>query len=143
MKGRTSVLAVTAVLLLAGYAYAGNYTDNGNGTVTDNVTGLMWQQKDDNTTRIWQKALDYCNGLSLADYTDWRLPNVKELESITDDTTYKPAIDARAFPSTKASYYWSSTTVAGSTSSAWIENFSQGVVGKYGKTRSFYVRCVR
>lgn len=75
-----------------------NYTDNGDGTITDNATGLMWQQADDGTTRDWENALSYAENLSLAGHSDWRLPNAKELHSILDytrsrSTTSSPAID--------------------------------------------------
>src|SRR4030067_533587 len=52
--------------------------------VTDNLTGLMWVRSPDSVTRTWQQALDYANGLSLCGYTDWRLPNVNELESMVN-----------------------------------------------------------
>jgi len=75
-----------------------NFFDNGNGTITDNATGLMWQQSDDGTTRDWENALSYAENLTLAGYNDWRLPNVKELQSIVDytrspDITNSAAID--------------------------------------------------
>ena len=62
-----------------------SFTDNNDGTVTDNVTGLMWQKEDDDNVRDWEAALSYCESLSLAGFSDWRLPNIKELDSITDD----------------------------------------------------------
>jgi len=59
-------------------------TDNGDGTVTDNVTGLMWEKKTDDegaqdkdTVYTWKDALSYCENLYAGDYVDWRLPNVK------------------------------------------------------------------
>ncbi len=75
-----------------------NFVDNGDGTITDNATGLMWQQADDGNPRDWQNALSYCENLSLASHSDWRLPNAKELHSILDysrspQTTNSPAID--------------------------------------------------
>lgn len=75
-----------------------NYTDNSDGTITDNATGLMWQQADDATTRDWEGSLLYAENLSLAGHDDWRLPNAKELHSILDytrcpDVTNSPAID--------------------------------------------------
>ena len=150
----TPILAALAVLLLAGYVYAGNFTDNGNGTVSDSVTGLMWQkcsagQNNDSTcsgtsqTYQWQGAFAFCNGLSLAGHSDWRLPNVKELHSIVDDTVSKPAINTTPFPNTESSSYWSSTTYASNPSSAWLVGFDAGGVGYYGKTDVGYVRCVR
>ena len=87
-----------------------NFTDNGDGTVTDNTTGLMWQKQDDGVRRTWDQALEYCKGLSLGGHSDWRLPTVKELQSIVDYAKHNPAIDTMFFPDTKASVYWSSTT---------------------------------
>ena len=55
------------------------YIDNGDGTVTDNGTGLMWQQATAPGTYTWEQALVYCENLDLANHTDWRLPTVKEL----------------------------------------------------------------
>ncbi len=74
------------------------FVDNEDGTITDNATGLMWQQADDGTTRNWENALQYCENLTHAGYSDWRLPNAKELHSIIDytrcpDVTNSPAID--------------------------------------------------
>jgi hypothetical protein len=75
-----------------------NFVDNGNGTITDNATGLMWQQSDDGNSRNWEDALSYCENLSYGGHSDWRLPNAKELHSILDYsrsplTTNSPAID--------------------------------------------------
>jgi len=63
-----------------------NFVDNNDGTITDNATGLMWQQADDGIARDWQNALSYAETLTLSDYSDWRLPNAKELQSIVDYT---------------------------------------------------------
>ena len=112
----------------------GNFTDNANGTVTDNNTGLMWQKDDDNTAREWESAITYCEGLSLGGDNDWRLPNIKELLSIID-TTY--------FPNTNSSYYWSSTTDADYYTNAWLVYFGDGNDNDNGPTSSYYVRCVR
>ena len=61
-----------------------NYTDNGDGTVTDEVTGLTWQQTPANTGLSWQEAVDCCESLELGGYDDWRIPTLKELFSISD-----------------------------------------------------------
>ncbi|MHC4445213.1 MAG: Lcl C-terminal domain-containing protein [Planctomycetota bacterium] len=100
-----------------------NFIDNGNGTVTDTVTNLMWQQADSGTGMNWQGALNYAENLTLAGYDDWRLPNAKELQSIVDytrspDTSGSAAIDP-VFTVTAITneegitdypFYWSSTT---------------------------------
>lgn len=98
--------------------------DNGDGTITDLATGLMWQQGDDGVPRDWQAALAYAEGLGLAEYTDWRLPNAKELQSIVDytrcpDITDSPAIDPMFDTTTindpdgnpgQYPYFWTGTT---------------------------------
>jgi hypothetical protein len=68
-----------------------NFVDNGDGTVTDIATNLMWQQADSGVGYNWRQALTYAEALDLAGYDDWRLPNAKELQSIVD---YKRAPDA-------------------------------------------------
>ncbi|HZX48176.1 MAG TPA: DUF1566 domain-containing protein [Nitrospirota bacterium] len=129
-------------MVLPGVSAAGSLTDNGNGTVTDSGTHLMWQQGE-NSSMTWEAALSYCEGLTLAAQTDWRLPNIKELSSIVDDTRYNPSIDTTYFPGTISSGYWSSTTHAGYTSLAWLVGFSSGSTGNGFKTFSLYARCVR
>ena len=117
-------------------------TDNGNGTVTDKDTTLIWQQGE-GVSMVWESALAYCEDLSLAGNTDWRLPNVKELESITDDTKYNPAINTTYFPNTNSSSYWSSTTLAAYSSIALGVHFYYGIVHDYFKSSDYDVRCVR
>ena len=121
-----------------------SYTDNGNGTVTDNVTGLMWQQEDDNTTPIWDDAESYCNNLTLAGYTDWRLPSKMGLMSIVDYEDDDPTIDLTYFPGTDSSGYWSCYTSASNSSNAWAVDFRLGSVYYIDKSDvTNYVRCVR
>ncbi len=90
------------------------FVDNGDGTVTDEATGRMWKQADDGIRRDWKEALAYCEGLELAGYDDWVLPNSKELQSIVDyRRTGFPAIDETYFSITKDSEgldFWTSTT---------------------------------
>ncbi len=87
------------------------FVDNRDGTVTDNMSGLTWQQRDDGRTRNWEQALAYCEGLNLAGHRDWRLPNVKELQSIVDYRRHDPALDTRYLQqSDHNGWFWSSTT---------------------------------
>lgn len=101
-----------------------NFTDNLDGTISDSSTNLMWEQDDSKDSLNWESALSYCSNLSLGSYSDWRVPNAKELQSIVDytkspDTTASPAIDSNFFNSTSIineagesdfGFYWSSTT---------------------------------
>lgn len=137
---------ILAALLLSGItvnAWCGNYIDNGDSTVTDIATGLMWQQEDDNVPRNWENAIIFCEELNNANYQNWRLPNIKELQSIVDLTTTNPTIDPIAFPSTNTYLYWSSTTYVDNIGRAWQVGFDDGRVTNYDKSGLFYVRCVR
>jgi len=120
-----------------------SYMDNGDGTVTDNVSGLMWQQEDDDKERKWDEACAYCEDFTLAGYSDWRLPSKKNLISIVDYGTYNPSIDTAFFLGTDAWYYWSSIPDANYPLAAWVVNFNAGHVDGYNKNYTFYVRCVR
>ena len=127
-----------------------NYTDNGDGTTTDTRTGLMWL-KDGNypfngvtSTGTWEQALGYCENLVYAGYSDWRLPNIRELESIVNCGTVSPAINTTYFPNTISDRYWTSTTYVPSTVSTWVVGFDNGFVSyRYKQPNAGYVRCVR
>jgi hypothetical protein len=118
-------------------------TDNGDGTVTDTSSGLMWEQAGSSNEMRWEQALAYSEGLNCGGYTDWRLPTIKELRSLVDYSRYSPAIDTACFPKAAASRYWSSTTDPGSTSSAWCIHFNDGDDDSYDKSGNAYVRAVR
>jgi len=97
-----------------------DYIDNGDGTVTDNITGLMWEQKTDDggpqdkdNVYTWKDALAYCENLMLAGYFDWRMPTPKELERLVDLGKSSPAIDTAYFPNTSNELYWTGTTCSG------------------------------
>ena len=128
------------LLLAAVNAQAARLQDNGDGTVTDFDTGLIWQKSD--VSIHWTAAQTYCTGLSLAGKTGWRLPEVKELTSIVD-YRYFPAIDTDWFPGTNASQYWSASSYAADSTLAWRVNFYYGNVYAASKANSYYVRCVR
>ncbi|MEM8535406.1 MAG: DUF1566 domain-containing protein, partial [Chloroflexota bacterium] len=88
-----------------------DFADNGDGTITDNATGLMWLQADNGEGVDWQSALAYADGFSYAGYDDWRVPNVKELQSIVDYSGVYPAIDQTYFNITNEdAYFWTSTS---------------------------------
>jgi Protein of unknown function (DUF1566) len=90
-----------------------NFVDNGDGTVTDLATGLMWQQSDDGIAKNWKDSLAYAEDLTLAGYSDWRLPNARELQSILDYTRRNPAIDPIFSTSNGLGWFWTSTTLFG------------------------------
>ena len=129
----------------AQYVRPRSYTDLGNGIIHDNVSGLMWQKTTAPGTYTLQQALDYCAGLSLGGYSDWRLPDIKELSTLVDSNIPYPGptINTAYFPNTVASDYWSSTTDAGSTGNAWNVGLGYGYVYYSNKTSYSYVRAVR
>jgi hypothetical protein len=123
---------------------------NGDGTVTDIRTGLMWEKKTDdggsrdrNNTYTWPQALTYCEQLTLGGNADWRLPSAKELASIVALDRFVPAIDMEYFLNNGSHRYWSSSTYADDPGSAWFVLFSNGSVYKDPKSNSRYVRAVR
>jgi hypothetical protein len=90
--------------------------------VTDKLTGLMWAKNANlpNGTRTWQQALDFANSLRLCGYSDWRLPNRKELRSLIDYSKYNTALPAgHPFTNVQSGYYWSSSADAFDTDGAW------------------------
>jgi hypothetical protein len=129
------------------------FTDNNDGTVTDELTDLIWL-KNANCfgTRNWSSALTDCSGLAngscgLTDGSvagDWHLPNVRELQSLIDYARLTPALPAgHPFTGATSSYYWSSTTSVLNTSFAWDVTFGSGNVDGIDKSYNYYVWCVR
>ena len=122
------------------------YIDNGNGTVTDIETKLMWQQAtaDENYMTWYVARTSYCPDLSLAGYTGWRLPTLDELRALVDRSWgYNPTINHMYFPNTVSSFYWSSTTTKPNTPGALGVAFYYGDDSISNKTNSYYVRAVR
>ncbi len=87
-----------------------DFSDSGDGTVTDRVANLMWVQQTDGNKRDWEASIQYCEDLVFAHHDDWKLPGNKELSSTVDLRKQKPAIDTEFFPDTDyKAYYWSRT----------------------------------
>ena len=115
--------------------------DNGDGTVTDENTGLVWQRADDGIRRNWAAAGFYCENLTLAGKSDWRLPNVRELLSVVDHSKYDPA--APSALDTRSAGYWSSTVNAGDFDQSWFVYFESGTDGNWNdRSNHAYARCV-
>ncbi len=119
-----------------------SYTNNGDGTVTDLNTGLMWQMVPVSEGFDWQGANDYCESLELGGYDDWRLPSAKELYSISDfgagwpyiNTTFFKMVDGNSIG--KDEQYWTNnryvgTIAQGGSSSAFGVNHATGHIKAY------------
>ncbi|MDV7186294.1 DUF1566 domain-containing protein [Lutibacter sp. TH_r2] len=119
-----------------------DFIDNGDGTISDLATGLMWQKTDDGTSRDWEESLAYAEDLTHGNKSDWRLPNAKELQSIVDytrspKTTNSPAIDP-LFDCTEISdpdgnkgnypFYWTGTSHLDG-----VNPYSSGVYVAFGE----------
>ena len=145
-----------------GYIQAGinwpnpRFTDNSDGTMTDNLTGLMWLKDGGCMKKKWKDSLNAiadfntnpgnynCLGYSV-NYSDWRLPNTKELESLTNYGTSDSAawLNSEGFADMNASYYWSSTTHQVNPSYAWSVRKSGGKKLADLKSNKYYVLPVR
>lgn len=121
-----------------------SYTDNGNGTLTDNVTGLLWQKTADTNIRNWDDAASFCSSLDLGGHnTGWRLPDLVELDSIMDLSIEAGASINPAFNGTTAAGYWTAVEDADDSTRAWILDFGTNEDFTAAKTDTFYTRCVR
>ena len=112
---------------MAPTAHPQSFTDNGDGTITDNVTGLMWQ-KVDAGEMTWENAVNNAGAVTTGGYSDWRLPTRAELAGLVDDTRHEPAIDTALFPGVQPRWHWTSTPTAWSASAAWCVLFGDGDV---------------
>lgn len=129
------------------------FTDNGNWTVTDNLTGLIWMKDADcSGVSDWYGALELCNSISAPDcgltdgseVGDWRLPNVKELHSLVDYGNYYLALPSgHPFVDVQLTAYWSSSTHADDTDYAWRVFFGYGIVRDISKGGTYNAWCVR
>ncbi|WP_200154164.1 InlB B-repeat-containing protein, partial [Chromatium okenii] len=143
------------VRLVRGVHSVDTFIDNGDGTVSQTNTALMWAKcsegQTDNGTecvgtameKSWSAALTAANDSLLADYSDWRLPNVKELQALADHNVYYPAINNNYFPNTPIAYFWSSSPHAYYLNEAWFVHFDTGYVRHKVRSNNYKVRLVR
>ena len=121
-----------------------HFKDNGNGTITDNYTGLVWQQVQSPDLLTWEDALHYATNLSLTGKTDWRLPNIRELQSLNDERLFRPSFNKNYFTNISNGNFWSSTTLKQPRpDKAWTINIDFGIVSYNVKTTLQNVICVR
>ena len=158
----TFATAVSATQTIKGYIDnewpESRYSDHGDGTVTDTVTGLMWKQcsegqsysggdcDGDASNYNWELALQQpasVNSGGYAGHSDWRLPNINELASLVARDRYGPSINLERFPSTPAAWFWSSSPFANYSINAWKLSFADGVASSYYRGNSYHVRLVR
>lgn len=135
---RITVLATIvslAGLVMSGAVMAQQCVDNGNGTVTDNSTGFMWQ-KETAGPMNWNAAMSYAAGLDLGGKTGWRLPSRQELIALYSSP-------CKSLMSVVPLFYWTSVTFYDHKSYAQRVNFSTGIVVVGAKFGSNYVRAVR
>ncbi len=134
-QGVDAVVLPSALPYLAANSQARTqYRHNGDGTVTDLRSGLIWQQADDGQRRTWQAAVDYCADLNLGGYGDWRLPTRRELYSIRKDS---------AKPLFQAVHCWSGSSLSTDGQIAWVVLVGHGYVYQRNKDDHYFVRCVR
>jgi hypothetical protein len=137
---------------------ARSYTDNGNGTITDNATGLIWQKCSDGqsssdcsggsaATVTWANALTYCNSNTAGlPGSGWYLPNVYQILSLVDfGGSSSPYINTTYFPNTGTAVgYWTSvTTQAAKANASAMKFFTPVLLSSSTKTTTLNVRCVR
>lgn len=133
---------------------AASFYVDANGTVGDYATGLIWKRCAEGqsgasctgavTAMTWSAALTAAKNSNFAGFTDWRIPNKQELESIVDASCTAPAIDVTLFPGAVTGWTWTATTVPGDATTAWAVNFVVGHVAPDLKTGSSNgVRLVR
>jgi len=124
-------------------APAGHFTDLGDGTVRDNLTGLVWQQGVSPGVQSQAASITYCSTLTVPSGGGWRLPTVAELQTLVDESVSSPAIDTVYFPSTPSEWFWSSSSVAGSPSYGWYVSFYYGNASNLVAVNPYRARCVR
>ena len=120
------------------------FTALSSASATVTIDSLEWQDNlEAKTTKLtWKDAKLYCQNLELAGYNDWRLPNIKELQSIVNVSRYNPAIK-RDFKNVTSRDYWSSSQYVFDAEDVWCVFFNSGNARNGTKSNEYYVRCVR
>lgn len=124
-------------------------TIDGDVVVFDRATGLCWAGDgneagcNNGATITWVNTFTYALALDFAGFTDWRMPNIKELFSIVIEALNHPVIVEPPFINTVNNVYWSATTRVDVTTKVWSTNFDTGFNSTPNKTDSYYLRCVR
>lgn len=111
-----------------------SFTVHANGTITDNVTELMWQQTDGGEM-TYEDAQAYVDTLTLGGYTDWRLPNINESVSILNLNLVNPSLDTNVFTLTDAQYWWCNEARVDDVNKIWCTNAGGGQ-GAHAKTET-------
>lgn len=121
------------------------FRDHGDGTVTDNLTGLLWTKDADSGGQLqWYDAIDFCEGLSLGQ-NDWRLPNKNEMHSLMSFGTYDPVLPiGHPFINVQSDFYWIGTNMQGDGTRAWNLGLEFGHVHYWSvvKADPYNVLCV-
>lgn len=117
---------------------------NGEG-VLDNETGLVWETTPTRSQAVWKSAAGICAKKTVGGKKDWRLPALKELETLADHTIYPPPALPPGHPFSNIEFhgYWTSTEHEDYSFSAWDVNFDYGIVGNDFKINKNYIWCVR
>lgn len=142
--GGTKKIHVRAVRdIIAPPILANLYTDNLDGSVIDNRTQLVWQKIPNTNPMSWEAALQYAEGLILGNDSNWRLPNIKELQSLNDESYVNPSVNPSFFNNMGVRKYWSSTTQQNQVANAWYWNTQYGITTYDAKSNNNFVICVR
>jgi len=124
-------------------------TIDGDDIVFDNATGLTWPAVfgsaggNNGVTDIWGLAVNYCDGLTFAGYSDWRLPNVRELCSLINYSLQALLIDSPPFSATPPLNFWTSTTPYGALVNGFMVDFGDGSVIQDSIVNSHFIIAVR